>query len=91
VARFHDGREGLLRPVQRLVEQLEVDAPESLINETRAYGLVAAAGELLAAGRGFFTGLRRKQNGAESSSSDSGFGRGGSGWERGETTTLSGE
>jgi hypothetical protein len=54
-----------------LVEQLEVDAPESLINETRAYGLVAAAGELLAAGRGFFTGLRRKQNGAESSS----FGR----------------
>jgi hypothetical protein len=51
-----------------LVEQLEVDAPESLINETRAYGLVAAAGELLAAGRGFFTGLRRKQNGAESSS-----------------------
>jgi hypothetical protein len=32
VARFHNGREGLLRPVQHLVEQLEVDAPENLIN-----------------------------------------------------------
>jgi hypothetical protein len=31
VARFHNGR-GLLRPVQHLVELLEVDAPENLIN-----------------------------------------------------------
>jgi hypothetical protein len=26
-----DGREGLLNPVQHLVEQLEVDAPEDLL------------------------------------------------------------